>query len=85
MRTQSSLAPTNARPSTVITLLKDGDRVDAIIRPTPVGTHELQYLFNFRPFICRVFKRGTVQALMDSVMALKDELLGRGWRVATSA
>jgi hypothetical protein len=39
-------------------------------------------LWNQRPFISRVFQRGAFDALLASVRALQDELIGRGWRVA---
>jgi hypothetical protein len=78
---------TRATPAseTVITLVRGEDRFDAVVTPvprSPAGTHELRYLWNRRPFITRVFKRGAFAALLDSVRALQQELMGRGWRLA---
>jgi len=78
---------TRATPTseTVITLVRGEDRFDAVVAPAPrnpAGTHELRYLWNHRPFISRVFKRGAFAALLDSVTALQQELIGRGWRLA---
>jgi len=78
---------TRATPTTetVITFVRGEDRFDAVVAPVrrnPAGTHELRYLWNRRPFISRVFKRGAFTALLDSVAALQQELLGRGWRLA---
>jgi hypothetical protein len=70
----------------VVTLVRDDDRFDAVIAPaTPDarGTHELRYLWNRRPFISRVFHRSTLDALVASVKALQDELIGRGWHVTS--
>ena len=70
---------------TVVTLIRDDDRFEAVIAPAPPeapGTHELRYLWNRRPFICRVFERSTFDSLLASVKALQAELVGRGWRIA---
>ena len=61
------------------------NRFEAVVAPVPrnsAGTHELRYVWNHRPFISRVFKRGAFGALLDSVMELQLELIGRGWRLA---
>jgi hypothetical protein len=73
------------RAETVVTLVRDEDRFEAVIAPAPPGvsgTHELRYLWNRRPFITRVFQRSTLDSLLASVQALQDELMGRGWRIA---
>jgi hypothetical protein len=82
MRRQGTGATRTAKTGIVMTLLRSGERFDAVIRRTPIGTHELRYLWNGRPFISQVFQRGTAQALMESARKLKDELLGRGWLLA---
>jgi hypothetical protein len=85
MRTQVSDPAPQGAETTVVTLLKEGDRFEAVIAPAAPespGTHELRYLWNRRPFISRVFQRGAFDALLASVRALQDELIGRGWRVA---
>jgi hypothetical protein len=85
MGTQADPSPESAE-TTVVTLVKEMDRFEAVIAPAAPdapGTHELRYLWNRRPFISRVFQRGAVDALLASVRVLQDELVGRGWRVAT--
>jgi hypothetical protein len=70
--------------TTVVALVRDEDRFEAVIAPAPReahGTHELRYLWNRRPFISGVFQRSTLDTLLASVRALQDELIGRGWRV----
>ena len=69
----------------VVALVRDEDRFEAVIVPAPPrtpGTHELVYLWNRRPFISRVFQRGALHTLLQSVRDLQDELMGRGWRLA---
>jgi hypothetical protein len=85
MSTRATDPALESTETTVVTLVKEGDRFEAVIAPAPPethGTHELRYLWNQRPFISRVFQRGAFEALLASVRALKDELIGRGWRVA---
>ena len=75
----------HASAETVVTLVRDEDRFEAVIAPAPPGvpgTHELRYLWNRRPFITRVFQRSTFDSLLASVRALQEELMGRGWRTA---
>ena len=70
----------------VVALVRDDDRFEAVIVPaTPkvMGTHELVYLWNKRPFITRVFQRGAFDTLLKSVRDLQEELMGRGWRLAS--
>jgi hypothetical protein len=85
MSTQAADPAQENTETTVVTLVKEGDRFQAVIAPAAPkaqGTHELRYLWNQRPFISRVFQRGAFDALLASVRALQDELIGRGWRVA---
>jgi hypothetical protein len=85
MSTQPADPSPGDSETTVVTLVKEGDRFEAVIAPAAPeapGTHELRYLWNRRPFISRVFQRGAFDALLASVRALQDELIGRGWRVA---
>ena len=84
MQINGTASPTRAA-TTVVTLVRDDNRFEAVIAPAPPeapGTHELRYLWNRRPFISRVFQRSTFESLLASVKALQDELVGRGWRVA---
>jgi hypothetical protein len=86
MRTKGKRLPTTAE-STVVALVRDEDRFEAVIAPAPreaQGTHELRYLWNRRPFISRVFHRSTFDTLLASVKALQDELIGRGWHVVAA-
>jgi hypothetical protein len=83
MNINGTTSPTRAE--TVVTLVRDEDRFEAVIAPAPPGgpgTHELRYLWNRRPFISRVFQRSTLDSLLASVQALQEELMGRGWRIA---
>ena len=85
MSTKATDPALESTETTVVTLVKEGDRFEAVIAPAPPeapGTHELRYLWNQRPFISRVVQRGAFDALVASVRALRDELIGRGWRVA---
>jgi hypothetical protein len=71
----------------VVALVRDDDRFEAVIVPAPPrapGTHELVYLWNRRPFIARVFQRGALHTLLESVRDLQHDLMGRGWRLASS-
>ena len=71
----------------VVALVRDDDRFEAVIVPAAArapGTHELVYLWNRRPFIARVFQRGAFHTLLESVRDLQHELMGRGWRLASS-
>ena len=71
----------------VVALVRDDDRFEAVIVPAArrgLGTHELVYLWNRRPFITRVFQRGALHTLLESVRDLQHELMGRGWRLASS-
>ena len=70
-----------------VVLVRDEDRFEAVIVPgasRAPGTHELVYLWNRRPFISRVFQRGALHTLLESVRDLQHELMGRGWRLAPS-
>ena len=70
--------------TTVVALVRNEDRFEAVIAPAQPeahGTHELRYLWNRRPFISGVFQRSTLDSLLASVKALQDELVGRGWHV----
>jgi hypothetical protein len=84
MRERNGSSLGDAKTRIVMTLTRGGERFEAVIRHNRLGTHELQYLWNQRPFISAVFQRGTAHALMESVRKLKDELLGRGWQPATN-
>ena len=82
---QMETHPPTSGEKTVVTLVRDADRFEAIVAPatrSAAGTHELRYLWNRRPFISRVFQRGAFDALLASVMALRDELVTRGWHLA---
>jgi hypothetical protein len=83
MRTNGKRLPAPAA-TTVVALVRDEDRFEAVIAPAPPeaqGTHELRYLWNRRPFISGVFQRSTFATLLASVKALQDELIGRGWHM----
>jgi hypothetical protein len=70
----------------IVALVRDEDRFEAVIvpaAPRAPGTHELIYLWNRRPFISRVFQRGALNILLQSVRDVQDELMGRGWRLAS--
>jgi hypothetical protein len=75
-------------PTTIVTLVRDGDEFQAVIAPAPrlaLGIHELRLLWNRRPFISRVFQKGAFEDLMGSVRSLRDELISHGWREARPA
>jgi len=83
MDTQETHPPAAREEKTVVTLVKDENRFEAVVAPAPpnaVGTYELRYLWNRRPFISRIFQRGALDTLLSSVRALQDELMNRGWR-----
>jgi hypothetical protein len=83
MDTRSMHPPTARGEKTVVTLVKDDNRFEAVVAPAPpnaVGSHELRYLWNHSPFVSRVFHRGALDTLLNSVRALQDELINRGWR-----
>jgi hypothetical protein len=83
MGIKGNVVPARAE-TTVVALVRDEDRFEAVIAPARQeahGTHELRYLWNRRPFISGVFQRSTLDSLLASVKALQDELIGRGWHV----
>jgi hypothetical protein len=83
MGIKGNVVPARAE-TTVVALVRDDDRFEAVIAPAHQkahGTHELRYFWNRRPFISGVFQRSTLDSLLASVKALQDELIGRGWHV----
>ena len=75
-------------PTTVVTLVRDGDEFQAVIAPASrfaLGIHELRLLWNRRPFITRVFQKGAFDDLTGYVRSLRDELISHGWREPQNA